>query len=147
MIIKNGKVQGAGVVLTELIDDRQCILFCRRSDGQGWCFPGGKVDEGEVAIQTAKRELSEETGFIAKSLEYVGTIESSSKVRGEIREIESQIWTTDEYRYTNDSLMPNFEMAEFEFVPIDYIDTWRETHELFAPTKKSLQLFLDWYNK
>src|SRR4051812_47475161 len=29
-------------------------------------FPAGKVDPGEEPLQTAKRELEEETGFVAK---------------------------------------------------------------------------------
>lgn len=144
MVIENGRVQGSGVVL---MDDEECILFCQRSDGQGWCFPGGKVDEGETREETAKRELLEETGFKAKSLELMGTIQSASKVRGEIREVESQIWFTKDYRYTKDSLIPNFEMSSFEFIPVDCIGSWLNEHELFEPTKKSLKLFMDWYKK
>ncbi|MCD8507478.1 NUDIX domain-containing protein [Candidatus Woesebacteria bacterium] len=37
-------------------------------------LPGGRIDRDEKAIAAAKRELLEETGLKAKSLEYVGVI-------------------------------------------------------------------------
>ncbi len=35
-------------------------------------IPGGMVDEGEEPLQCAKRELLEETGFVAKEMIYLG---------------------------------------------------------------------------
>jgi 8-oxo-dGTP pyrophosphatase MutT (NUDIX family) len=35
-------------------------------------IPGGMVDEGEEPLQCAKRELLEETGFVAKEIIYLG---------------------------------------------------------------------------
>jgi ADP-ribose pyrophosphatase len=37
-----------------------------------WEVPAGKIDRGEDPLQTAKRELSEETGWSAEKWEYVG---------------------------------------------------------------------------
>jgi ADP-ribose pyrophosphatase len=37
-------------------------------------FPAGKIDAGEDALTTAHRELQEETGLIAKSIEHLTTI-------------------------------------------------------------------------
>lgn len=39
------------------------VLLCRRTDGQGWAWPGGGIKEGETAAQAAWREFFEETGF------------------------------------------------------------------------------------
>lgn len=41
-------------------------------------LPAGIVDDGEEPIQTAKRELEEETGIIAKEIEYMTTIYPST---------------------------------------------------------------------
>lgn len=52
------------------------VLMAKRKGAHGsgqWSFPGGKVDPGESSVQTAKRELFEETGLIVeeKDFQYV----------------------------------------------------------------------------
>jgi ADP-ribose pyrophosphatase len=37
------------------------LLMVEREDGHGWAVPGGHVDDGEGALQAARRELAEET--------------------------------------------------------------------------------------
>jgi ADP-ribose pyrophosphatase len=37
-------------------------------------FPAGKLDEGEDALSTGKRELLEETGYVAQKWTYLGVI-------------------------------------------------------------------------
>lgn len=54
-------MQAAGVVLTR--PDGK-VLLLQRSDGSGWCFPGGKIDPGETSIEAAVRETFEETGLL-----------------------------------------------------------------------------------
>jgi 8-oxo-dGTP pyrophosphatase MutT (NUDIX family) len=39
------------------------ILMMRRTDGEGWAFPGGGIKDGEDAAQCAWREFFEETGY------------------------------------------------------------------------------------
>ena len=39
------------------------ILMVRRTDGEGWAFPGGGIKEGESPAQAAYREFWEETGY------------------------------------------------------------------------------------
>ena len=45
------------------------VLLEERADDGYFDFPGGGVDQGEEAIDAAKRELLEETGLIANKLE------------------------------------------------------------------------------
>jgi len=45
------------------------LLLTKRVDNGCWCSAGGGMELGETAEQTAKRELLEETGLIANSLE------------------------------------------------------------------------------
>ncbi|CAH1202310.1 RNA pyrophosphohydrolase [Paenibacillus allorhizoplanae] len=54
-----------------------CVLLCnnkklllqRRTDNGLWGLPGGSMEPGESLEEVAKRELFEETGLEAKSLE------------------------------------------------------------------------------
>ena len=48
------------------------ILLQLRSDNKCWAYPGGGIDINEVVEDAAKRELLEETGLTANSLELFG---------------------------------------------------------------------------
>jgi 8-oxo-dGTP pyrophosphatase MutT (NUDIX family) len=51
--------QAAGVIFHQ----DEFILLLRRTDGQGWAFPGGGVERGETHEQAARREVREEIGL------------------------------------------------------------------------------------
>lgn len=46
-------------------------LFLKRGPGGDapgeWCFPGGRIEDGETSIEAAIRETKEESGFVAKA--------------------------------------------------------------------------------
>jgi ADP-ribose pyrophosphatase YjhB (NUDIX family) len=39
------------------------VLMMRRTDGEGWAWPGGRLKDGETAEQAAWREFFAETGY------------------------------------------------------------------------------------
>lgn len=48
------------------------ILLQQRKDNKSWGYPGGYIEMGEVVEEAAKREMFEETGLTALSLELFG---------------------------------------------------------------------------
>ena len=53
-----------------LLDENNNVLLEERSDDGYFDFPGGGIDLKESAEEAAARELKEETGLIANSLEF-----------------------------------------------------------------------------
>lgn len=60
---------GASVIL---LDGEGRVLLQRRSDNKMWGYHGGAVELGEAVEEAAARELYEETGLVARSLELYG---------------------------------------------------------------------------
>ncbi len=58
-------------------DGQDCFLMVRQFRQGGNCltleFPGGMLDEGEDSASAALRELAEETGYTASSVELIGS--------------------------------------------------------------------------
>jgi len=68
--IRRSIVRHKGSAVMLAVDKRRRILLVRQyrlpADGYLWELPAGKLDRGETALQAAKRELAEETGYRAK---------------------------------------------------------------------------------
>jgi ADP-ribose pyrophosphatase len=69
--MKRSVVRHHGSAVMMAVDARNRVMLVRQyrlPAGQYlWELPAGKMDEGETALQTAKRELIEETGLRAKT--------------------------------------------------------------------------------
>jgi ADP-ribose pyrophosphatase len=69
--IKRSVVRHHGSAVMMAIDQNKRVLLVRQyrlpAGKMLWELPAGKVDEGEKVLQTAKRELIEETGYRAKT--------------------------------------------------------------------------------
>ena len=66
---------GRVVSVLALTQDHRVVLARQFRPGPDCVLdelPGGKVDEGETEEQAARRELAEETGYVAEKLIYLG---------------------------------------------------------------------------
>ncbi len=59
---------GCGVVV---LNSKQEVLLIRRRDNGTWCFPGGKVEIGETPMESAYREVKEETDLDAIQINFI----------------------------------------------------------------------------
>ena len=67
MTALRGPLVGAAAIVVR--DGRVLLGERQGAHGEGqWAFPGGKVDAGEDAAETVRRELAEETGLVATSV-------------------------------------------------------------------------------
>jgi ADP-ribose pyrophosphatase len=68
--IQRAVVQHGGSAVVMLVDRRQRVLLVRQyrlpARKYLWELPAGRMDPGETALQSARRELREETGFTAR---------------------------------------------------------------------------------
>ena len=59
------KEKSCGALVFYLKDNREQILLIKHSNSGHWSFPKGHVEAGETEVETAVREIFEETGVNA----------------------------------------------------------------------------------
>ena len=109
------RVESAGgVILNEL--NEVVIVF---TNTKSWQFPKGTVEKGEQYLETAVREIEEETGL--KNLEYVKELPIYSRVstheENTIRYIHYFLFHTHKQK-----LMPSAEVTDCKWIHIDKVD-------------------------
>ena len=113
-------VCGASVIVE---NDRSEILLILRSDNKCWAYPGGSVDIDEVVEAAAKRELREETGIIAASLDLFGVF--SGKDLHYIYPHGDEISNVDVVyickSYSGEAKADLVESDEVKFFPLDHL--------------------------
>lgn len=114
------------------------ILLGLRTDGQGWCIAGGKMEENETASECAARELEEEFGLIPLNLDYLGQIESRAFVKGIDRTVAPHIFLCTQFK-GEIHLAPN-EMTEYKWIEFSEL---KEIENFFPPSRKALEVFMD----
>ncbi len=69
-----------------IISDEQdrLLLVCQHHEGRDiWMLPGGAIEEGENAMEAARREVLEETGLSIRVEELIWHVEEVSEKRGQ----------------------------------------------------------------
>jgi len=60
-----------------IFDEQGRVLLCHRTDQDLWNLPGGGVESRESPIETARREVREETGFEVEIVKLLGVYNKS----------------------------------------------------------------------
>jgi ADP-ribose pyrophosphatase len=71
--IRRAIVQHQGSAVVMPVDEKNRVLLVKQyrlpAQKYLWELPAGRIDEGETALQAARRELREETGYRARRFE------------------------------------------------------------------------------
>jgi ADP-ribose pyrophosphatase len=85
--IKRSIVRHKGSAVMMAVDEKNRVLLVRQfrlpAAKYLWELPAGKLDEGETALQAARRELKEETGYKARNWKRLATFWPSPGYVGE----------------------------------------------------------------
>ncbi|QBF33546.1 NUDIX hydrolase [Thalassococcus sp. S3] len=77
-----------GAIAVLIHEDRVLLAQRKKNPDAGlWGFPGGHVEMGETALAAAVRELREETGIVARPLDYLTNIDVIRKDAHGITEV------------------------------------------------------------
>jgi 8-oxo-dGTP pyrophosphatase MutT (NUDIX family) len=68
--VKDLLIAAGGIV----IDDENRVLLVHRPRYDDWSFPKGKLDSGESPLETAIREVREETGYRVEIRTFAGAV-------------------------------------------------------------------------
>ncbi|NDD54145.1 NUDIX domain-containing protein [bacterium] len=111
------KPQSKEVASVAAFNEDGMLLFARRRDSGKWTLPGGHIEEGESAEEGAVRELLEETGLSADSIEVLGHCD----IKDKNLTIYSFQVTVPKDEYPEDCNDPDEECDEFRWVNPDVI--------------------------
>jgi 8-oxo-dGTP diphosphatase len=129
---------GVGVLLHR---EGKILLGLRHEDpakagselsGEGtWTMPGGSIEVGDTIVGAAKRELFEETGIVAKSLEILC---ANTDRKGEKQFVTIGVAVT-EFEGEPKALEPD-EIKEWKWFPLNALPS-----NMFSPSIKLLECY------
>lgn len=109
------KEKSCGAIVFYLKENKEQILLIKHSNSGHWSFPKGHVEVGETEVETAVREIKEETGVDAVIDTRFRTVVTYSPKKDVIKDVVYFFATTENYETKNQEE----EVAEVRWVDID----------------------------
>ena len=101
---------------TAVFEGENRVLLVRHSYGPGWFLPGGGVERGETIFHSAKREVREEAGIIAKEEPVLkGVCLNDGQFPGD------HVAVLTLHRFSREPWKPNLEISEAQFFAADQL--------------------------
>lgn len=126
---------GASVIV---VNDKGQILLEKRSDTHNYSYPGGSVELGEKVEEAAKREMYEEVGLIANSLQFF-TIASGEELHFKYPNGD-EVYNVD-IVYICKDYSGDLKAEESEVEELKWFDIYK-LPEIFSPNMPVIKLYL-----
>lgn len=117
-------------VVVPVLDDGRLVLvreYRYLNDAYGIQFPAGGIDNGESAVEAAKRELLEESGYITDDLIKIGMFEPSV---GMIKDM-SHVFIANELSLAQVPTQTDFEQTEVLLRRVDEFEDMIKRGEIW----------------
>ena len=105
------------------------ILLMERADGSGWCLPCGWVEPNERPIDTAVREVYEETGLAVEVVQFVGAFTRKASVQNGPFTIVAIVHLCE---IVGGDLTLSHEGSALKYWQIDEMHNWHPNHDKYA---------------
>jgi len=119
------------------------VLLQKRRDNLCWSLHGGCLEIGESVEETAKRELLEETGLIANTLEFLGVFSGKDMAytypNGDQVNLVSVVYICRDF--SGELLLETEETLELKWFDIKELPK-----EISSSDKKPFEAFIHWAN-
>ena len=145
--IKRAIVRHGGSAVIVAVDDKGRILMVRQyrlpAHDYLWELPAGRLDEGETPLETARRELTEETGQRAREWKELVSFYPSP---GYVSE-KMTLYLATEIEDGKATPMDD-ERIEQRWFTMDELDTWRRQGEILdGKTLVGLLTYKEWLSQ
>ena len=111
------KEKSCGAIVFYLKGDTEQILLIKHANSGHWSFPKGHVEAGETEVETAVREIKEETGVNAVIDTRFREVVTYSPKKDVLKDVVYFFATTEDYETSNQEE----EVSEIKWMDMDKV--------------------------